>query len=76
MHRDLSALLGADNISVEVIDVDANPALLLQFDELVPVLIGHGPGSQKQQLCHYFLNVDSVKTFCTNATSTQSPQGT
>ena len=77
MHSDLSALLGAHNISVEVIDIDADPVLLEQFDELVPVLIGHGPGpgrgSGRQQLCHYFLDVDSVKAFYTNATTTQLP---
>lgn len=38
---------------VEVIDVDADPALVARFDELVPVLYGDPEG---EELCHYFLD--------------------
>lgn len=41
--------------SVTVLDVDADPALEANYDELVPVLM-HGD----KQLCHYFL--DEAKT--------------
>jgi len=41
--------------SVTVLDVDADPALEAQYDELVPVLL-HG----ETELCHYFL--DEAKT--------------
>ncbi len=40
---------------VTIIDVDANPDLEAQYDELVPVLL-HG----EIELCHYFL--DEAKT--------------
>jgi thioredoxin reductase (NADPH) len=40
---------------IDVVDVDADPALLAQYDELVPVLLaGTGP------LCHYHLDVAAV----------------
>ena len=63
MHAELQALLGADNISVAAVDVDADEMLVAQFDELVPVLIGNGSDGKRHQLCHYFLNTDSVRAF-------------
>lgn len=63
MHVDLLTLLGADNISVAVIDVDADDALVALYDELVPVLIGNGSNGHAHQLCHYFLNIDTVSAF-------------
>jgi thiol-disulfide isomerase/thioredoxin len=42
---------------VEVVDVDADPALVARFDELVPVLFGD-PG--QPELCHYFLDEAAV----------------
>lgn len=44
--------------TVEAIDVDADPALVERFDELVPVLFG---ALDQPELCHYFLNVDRVQ---------------
>lgn len=41
--------------TVEVIDVDADPALVARFDELVPVLY-----AGEEQLCHYFLDTPRV----------------
>ena len=52
--------------TVEVIDVDADAALLAQYDELVPVLIGRKNG-MSVQLCHYFLDETKLKAFFTNA---------
>lgn len=47
---------------VDVIDVDADPALVARFDELVPVLFARNPaGGEGQQLCHYFLDRDAVE---------------
>lgn len=46
--------------AVEVIDVDADEALLARFDELVPVLFGD-PG--KPELCHYFLDMAAVDAY-------------
>jgi len=45
--------------SVDVIDVDADPALVERFDELVPVLFGDdldGP-----EICHYFLDEAALR---------------
>jgi hypothetical protein len=45
--------------SVDVVDVDADPALVERFDELVPVLFGddlRGP-----ELCHYFLDEAALR---------------
>lgn len=53
----LQALLAlqqpGERFEVAVIDVDADPALVARFDELVPVLYGD-PGGE--ELCHYFLD--------------------
>ncbi|GGY30966.1 glutaredoxin family protein [Pseudoduganella sp. SL102] len=55
----LDALLAlrtpAQPFSVDVIDVDADPALVARFDELVPVLY-----AGDEQLCHYFLDAPKV----------------
>ena len=46
--------------TVEVIDVDADAALVARFDELVPVLYGD---PDQPELCHYFLNEDAVRAY-------------
>ncbi|GGX80842.1 glutaredoxin family protein [Massilia dura] len=52
----LLALRGPDRpFTVDVIDVDAYPALVARFDELVPVLFAGGA-----ELCHYFLDEQKV----------------
>jgi hypothetical protein len=48
--------------TVDVIDVDADEALLARFDELVPVLFGDPGGSE---LCHYFLDEAAVRNYLT-----------
>jgi len=68
MLHALLALRPADEgaagwFSVEVIDVDADPALIAQYDELVPVLTGRAAGGEAARLCHYFLDVASVTQF-------------
>ena len=45
---------------VDVIDVDADPALVERFDELVPVLYGR---LDEPELCHYFLDEAAVRTY-------------
>lgn len=42
-----------ERFEVAVLDVDADPALVARFDELVPVLFGDPEGAE---LCHYFLD--------------------
>jgi hypothetical protein len=49
--------------SVEVVDVDADEALVEKFDELVPVLYGQRDGLPPVQLCHYFLDAQKVEEF-------------
>lgn len=49
--------------TVEVIDVDADEALVAQFDELVPVLFGQRNGGESLQLCNYFLDEGKVRAF-------------
>jgi thiol-disulfide isomerase/thioredoxin len=45
---------------VDVIDVDADPALVERFDELVPVLYGR---LDEPELCHYFLDEAAVRKY-------------
>ncbi|NML59781.1 glutaredoxin family protein [Massilia sp. RP-1-19] len=51
---------GATRFDVEVVDVDADEALVARFDELVPVLYGD---LAKPELCHYFLDPDAVRAY-------------
>ncbi len=53
----------------DMLDVDADPALVAVYDELVPVLIGTKEGIPPQQLCHYFLNENMVREFLSIPTS-------
>jgi glutaredoxin len=57
----LKALETGDcRFAIEVVDVDADPALVERFDELVPVLFGD-PG--QGELCHYFLDKQAVLAY-------------
>jgi hypothetical protein len=44
---------------IDVVDVDADPALVARFDELVPVLFGD---LAAPELCHYFLDPEAVRS--------------
>lgn len=58
----LQALLAlqqqGERFEVQVVDVDADPALVARFDELVPVLYGDPAGAE---LCHYFLDAAAAR---------------
>lgn len=57
----LNALQSATlRFAVDVVDVDADEALVARFDELVPVLYG-GPAGP--ELCHYFLDPAAVHAY-------------
>jgi hypothetical protein len=57
----LNALQSASlHFAVDVIDVDADPALVARFDELVPVLFGD---LGQPELCHYFLDEAAVRHY-------------
>ena len=67
MLEALQALSGEYPFTVEVIDVDADEALVAQFDELVPVLFGCRGDAESVQLCNYFLDEPKVRGFLTAA---------
>jgi hypothetical protein len=69
MLADLYHLLSIEKITVTVVDVDDDPALIAQFDELVPVLIGHNTDGSVTRLCHYYLDSDNVRSFCDRTAS-------
>ncbi|HAT31832.1 MAG TPA: thioredoxin family protein [Janthinobacterium sp.] len=48
---------GPFGVTVIDVDLDAAPALLAKYDELVPVLFGD---LNEPELCHYFLDVERV----------------
>lgn len=54
----LEALRGEFSFELTVLDVDADPALLARYDERVPVLV-----AAEEELCHYFLDIDAVRSF-------------
>jgi len=61
MLATLQALAPEDRpFEVDVIDVDADPALVERFDELVPVLYGR---LDEPELCHYFLDEEAVRNY-------------
>lgn len=63
------ALLAAFPVSsgeVVMIDVDADDALLAQYDELVPVLMGRRASGELIRLCHYHLDPAAVAAFLTD----------
>ena len=50
---------GMPHFGIEVVDVDADPALEAKYDVLVPVLVD-GEG---RELCHYFLDEAKVREY-------------
>lgn len=64
----LEALRGEFAFTVEVLDVDSDPALEARYDELVPVLEADG-----HELCHYFLDVARVRAYLAAAAQTAPP---
>ncbi len=65
MQAALTLLLQDMPYQLTILDVDHDPVLLQQYDELVPVLCAQkSPDAVQQQLCHYFLDSDKVKAFC------------
>lgn len=63
MLQALQALSTEYAFSVDVVDVDADEALLAQYDELVPVLCAARSGADTIQLCNYFLDENKVRAF-------------
>jgi hypothetical protein len=63
MLHALQAMPQAAGLKVDVVDIDADDALLRAYDELVPVLIGVSPDGVSRELCHYFLDPQAVIAF-------------
>ena len=63
MHDALRAALGERLYPIEMVDIDADPALLALYDELVPVLFAGKNGRPAEQLCHYFLDDNRLAEF-------------
>ena len=63
MLEALNKLRAEFDFAVDVIDVDADSALVALYDELVPVLIGIRQHQDPVQLCHYFLDEKAVKNY-------------
>jgi thiol-disulfide isomerase/thioredoxin len=60
MRAALEPLLAEFGAQVEVIDIDADPALEARYNEWVPVLVCDGV-----ELCHYHLDVARVRAALT-----------
>lgn len=67
MIEALQALSSEYAFTLEVVDVDADEALVAQYDELVPVLLGGRNGEAMVQLCNYFLDEAKVRAFLAKA---------
>jgi len=62
----LQALRASDRtgvFAIDVIDVDADPALVALYDELVPVLFGRKGDGEPVELCHYHLDLEKLNAF-------------
>lgn len=51
------------DFTVDVVDVDADPALVARYDELVPVLATAPDG---REICHYFLDEAALRRHLAN----------
>ncbi|MBC7514648.1 MAG: glutaredoxin family protein [Herminiimonas sp.] len=47
---------------LEIVDVDADPHLVAQYDELVPVLAARTADGTTRTLCHHFLDQRALGT--------------
>jgi hypothetical protein len=63
MLEALQAMPQAAGLAVDILDVDADEALLRAYDERVPVLVGVGADGVGRELCHYFLDAQAVAAF-------------
>lgn len=59
----MRAFDGGEHFIIDVVDVDADDALVQQYDELVPVLVGQKEGREAMQICHYFLDAEALRAF-------------
>jgi hypothetical protein len=58
MFAALETLRGEYSFSVEIFDIDADPALEARYNDFVPVLLADGI-----ELCHYFFDEPKVREY-------------
>lgn len=58
----LRPLLAPSQTVLQIVDVDADPVLLEQYDERVPVLLA-GDAASGHEICHYFLDEQAVLAY-------------
>jgi len=74
MLREAAPVATAYGLSIEVVDVDAHPALVERWDTLVPVLFLGAP-ELDHELCHYHFDAQRVsKAVEQSRTSTEGAQ--
>ena len=61
MYAATAPVAAAHGLAIDVIDVDAQPALEARWGELVPVLF-LGPPEAGNELCHYHFDQARVST--------------
>ncbi len=66
MLEALQALNKEYQFIIDVVDVDADAALIAQYDELVPVLVANNGTDTATRLCHYFLDEKKVENYLQN----------
>ena len=64
MREDLAPLLESGKATVELIDIDADPALETRWGDKVPVLVGG-----EHELCHYRLDAAAVTRWLREVTN-------
>lgn len=67
LREALDGLSLHQTLPIDEYDVDADPALLERYDELVPVLVGHRAGHPPIEICHYVLDPDALAAFLSSA---------
>lgn len=62
MAQALAPLIAEFGVDLALLDVDADPAWVARYDELVPVLLA-GDGQDHREICHYFLDETKVLSY-------------
>ena len=63
MRDALAAFMDGGEYTIDMVDIDADAALVAVYDELVPVLLAGKDGGPMEQLCHYFLDRERLSAF-------------
>ncbi len=65
MRAALVPLEATFGFTVEVVDIDlqGDAALLVKYDELVPLLAGRKRDGSELEICHYFLDLAALQAY-------------